>query len=204
LFPLDAATWDAPPGGEEWTIRQTLGHVIAAQRAYAATSGWWQLQELPGNDPDLPRVPEEIFDALPSDEAEGEGTPANVRERLDDVLDRATERLAGLPEDRLACGARWSGFPVDIGFRMARWSSHIREHTIQVEKTLDMLGHRPSEVDRLIRLILAAWGRTEAEVYGHTDAGEAVALLAEAARDARLVATQITALVRPDRAPRAR
>ena len=63
-------------------------------------------------------------------------------------------------------------------FRLGRWSSHIREHTVQVEKTLVMIGHAPTEVDRLIRLILAEWGRAEAVVYGSAEAREAVSLLA--------------------------
>jgi hypothetical protein len=83
-------------------------------------------------------------------------------------------------------------FAVDIGFRIGRWSSHFREHTIQVEKTLVMLGHTPTEVDRLIRLILAGWGQAEAAVYGSADAGKAIALLAAAAGRARLTASELS------------
>ncbi len=198
LLPLEDAAWDGDPGGGEWTIRQTLGHVILGQRGYGAVNAWWQAQALPGNDPGLPLAPESIFDVLPTEEVEAEGSPATVRDRLDDVVDRSTERLAGLPADRLANGARWSGFPVDVGFRMGRWSSHIREHTIQVEKTLDLLGHRSTEGDRLVRLVLAAWGRAEAVVYGHADqrVEEAIGVLATAAADARGVAAEIARLSR--------
>lgn len=45
---------------------------------------------------------------------------------------------------------------------MGRWSSHLIEHTVQVEKTLD---RRPSEVARLVRHLHAAWGRLEALVF---------------------------------------
>ncbi len=141
-------------------------------------------------------MPETLYKQLPSDDAEAEGTPAQVRDHLDEVLDLTAERLAGLPEDRLALAARWSGFAVDIGFRLGRWSSHLREHTIQVEKTLDMLGHRPTEVDRLIRLVLAAWGRAEAVVYGFGEAGDAVAILAETAAGARITAAEVAGLAR--------
>ena len=82
-------------------------------------------------------------------------------------------------------------FAVEIGFRIGRWSSHLREHTIQVEKTLAMLGHTPTEVDRLIRLILAGWGQAEAAVYGSADAGKALTVLAEAAGRARLTASEL-------------
>ena len=196
LIPLADATWDADPGGGEWTIRQTLGHVIASQRAYGVGTAWWQDAGLRADGPDLPHAPEAIFDVLPSEEAEAEGTPAEVRGRLDHVLEMATERLAGLPENRLEFGARWSGFAVDVGFRLGRWSSHLREHTIQVEKTLVMLGHGPTEVERLVRHVLATWGQAEAVVYGSTQTGDAVRALASAAADARVTATELAGIVR--------
>jgi hypothetical protein len=191
LLLLPDAAWDAKPGGEEWTVRETLGHIIGSQRAYAAVTAWWQAQGLPV-DSSLPTArPNHIYDVLPSDEDEGAGTPAEVLERLVDVFDQSTERLAGLPPDRLAYGTRWVGFALDIGFRLGRWSSHVREHTIQVEKTLVMIGHTSTEVDRLIRLILAEWGRAEAVVYGSADGGEAIAVLAAAASRARVIASEV-------------
>jgi DinB superfamily len=180
LVQLPDAAWDADPGDEQWTVRQTLGHVISAQRSYGAVTAWWQSQALPA-DANLPTArPSHIYDKLPEDDEEAAGTPAEVRARLDEVIDQSMERLAGLPPERLAYGTRWMDFALDIGFRIGRWSSHFREHTIQVEKTLVMLGHTPTEVDRLIRLILAEWGRAEAVVYGFADAGDAIAVLAAA------------------------
>jgi hypothetical protein len=183
--------WDADPGDAQWTVRQTLAHVIGGQRGYAAVTAWWQAQGLPA-DSNLPTArPNHVYDVLPSDEEEGAGTPAEIRGRLDEVVDRSTERLAGLPPERLALGTRWMDFAIDIGFRLGRWSSHLREHTIQVEKTLVMIGHTPTEVDRLIRLILAEWGRAEAVVYGSPDGGEALDVLAAAASQARVTASEI-------------
>ena len=194
LLPLPDAAWDAKPGGEEWTVRETMGHIIGGQRGYAAVTAWWQSQALPV-DPNLPTArPNHIYDVLPSDEEEAEGTPAEVRARLDEVLDQSTERLAGLPADRLAFGTRWVGFALDIGFRLGRWSSHYREHIVQVEKTLGMIGHSPTEVDRLIRLVLAEWGRAEAVVYGSANGAEAITVLAAAAAQARATAAEVAAL----------
>jgi hypothetical protein len=197
LVQLPDAAWDADPGDDQWTIRQTVGHIIGGQRSYGAATAWWQAQGLPV-DANLPKERPPIYDRLPSDEEEEAGTPAELRTRLNEVLDRSTERLAGLPADRIVYGTRWVGFALDIAFRLSRWSSHIREHTIQVEKTLVMIGHTPTEVDRLIRLILAEWGRTEAVVYGAVDDGEATAGLAAAAGRARVTTDD---LVRTVRAP---
>ena len=196
LDPLATNEWDADPGGSEWTIRQTLGHVINGQRAYGWGTAWWQTQSHRPDDPDLPEAsPKELWATLPDETTdEVAGSLDDVRQRLDTVLDLAAERLAGLPSDRLGYGARWSGFAVDIGFRLGRWSSHIREHTVQVDKTLLLLGRQPSEVDRLVRLIFAAWGRAEAAVFGQPQGSatnDAAVLLAAAAVDARDVARSV-------------
>ena len=195
LASLPDAAWDADPGSGEWTVRQTLGHVIGGQRGYGAATAWWQAQGLP-SDANLPTERPPVYAELPEDEEEEAGTPAEVEARLGEVLDRSTERLAGMPADRLGIGTRWAGFPVDIGFRIGRWSSHVREHTIQVEKTLVMIAHTPTEVDRLIRLILAAWGRAEAVVYGSADAGAALRVLTTAAAEARATAAEVAGIVR--------
>ncbi len=193
LHGLTDADWDTEPGKAEWTIRLTLGHVISGQRAYGWGTAWWLNQGARLDDPGLvPRVPDEFWTDLP-DEATDEvaGTPKDLIARLDAILDLSTERLAGLPATALALGSGWAGFPVSIGFRLGRWSSHIREHTIQVEKTLTMLGHQPTEVARLVRLVLAAYGRLEAVVFGlPADAKQATAsaIVAQAVADVREVA----------------
>lgn len=189
LLPLGDDLLDADPGGGEWTLRLTLGHVIGGQRAYGWGSAWWSTQRYAADDPSLPaRVPDEFWATIPDEAtAEAEGTNADLRRRLDEILDLTTERLAGLPDERLALGARWSGFAVTIGFRLGRWGSHIREHTIQVDKTLAMLGHVPDEPARLVRNLLAGYGRAEAVVFGRQgDAlDEAVGRLAAGAAEAR-------------------
>lgn len=198
LLPLTAETWDADPGGGEWTVRRTMGHVIGGQRGYGIGSAWWLAQGYAAADLTRPAgIPDEIWDLGPTEEQEAEGTPAEVLERLTAIVDGGTERFAGLPPDGLAVGARWGGFAVDIDFRLGRWSSHIREHAIQVEKTFDMLGHRPTEVDRLVRLVLAAWGRAEAVVTALPQVAggeEIVAVLGTAAAEARAVAAEVAAL----------
>ncbi len=197
VLPLPDDAWNADPGGGEWTIQQTIAHVIGSQRGYGIGTAWWQARAYRADDPGLPATaPASLWEGQPSDETEAVVTPAELRGRLDDLLDRSTERLAGLPPDRLAFGARWSGFAVDVGFRLGRWSSHLREHTVQVEKTLLLLDRHPTEVDRLVRLLLAAWGRAEAVVCAVVGADEAVAVVAAAAAGARDTATEIVGIAR--------
>ena len=57
-----------------------------------------------------------------------------------------------------------------------------------------MLDLRPTEVDRLIRRVLAAWGRAEAVVHGSAGADEAIRALATTATKARETAAEIAGI----------
>ena len=187
LLPLDERQLDADPGAGEWSIRLVMGHIINGERAYSWANAWVQGH---GPDPEDParqiRVEESFWDALP-DEAttEAAGTIDDLLARMDAVTDLSAERLAGLPDDKLAIPTRWAGFPVTLGFRFGRWASHIREHSIQVEKTLALLGDVPTEPARLVRNMLAAYGRAESVVFGRLGVDAAVARVVQGAAEAR-------------------
>ena len=163
LAGLSDTDLDADPGGEEWTVRQTLAHIVNGQRAYGWFTAWWHSQ--PGGAEFPARVPDDVAAELPHESTEADGSLADIRARLADVTDMTCAVFAGLGTDDLAVRARWSGYPVDVRFRMTRWPSHIREHSVQVEKTLVMIGRSTTEVERVLRLIGAAYGRLEEELY---------------------------------------
>ena len=94
------------------------------------------------------------------------------------------------------------GSPVSIGFRLGRYGSHIREHTVQVDKTLAILRREPTEAERLVRTILATYGRLEALVIGRPIAdldrplgsgASPVEILGAALTDAEATATSVRA-----------
>lgn len=196
LASLSDDEFDADPGGGEWTVRQTLAHIISAQRAYAWFTAWWLSRR---DAPDFPeRVPDDAVPGFPDESTEAPGSLADVRARLDAILDLGAGRLGGLDDDGLAARARWSGFPVDVGFRLARWSSHLQEHTVQVEKTLGFIGRELREVERLVRLVHRAYGRLEATVFALPPAAletggaaSAAGRLNEAAAEAVRVAGEV-------------
>ena len=182
LLPLTDADLDADPGDREWTVRETLGHMLQSQQFYGSFTAWWLTQA-----PTPAAVPPvDLTYAVPSEEELSAGSVSEVRARLDALLDLAMARLGGLDETQIAVPARWSGGEVTVGFRIGRWASHIREHTIQVEKTYVMLGRPMTEVERLVRLIFEAYGRLEETVFG---------LDAEAAAPAASVFAETSATV---------
>lgn len=167
LAALDDAVLDTVSKDGEWTIRQTLGHTVGGQRGYGWASRWWLSIPLAADRPK--RIPADVLARaeaeLPSDDDEGAGTLAEIRARLDAVLDDDGLRFASLDVAALATPASWSGTQVDIRFRLARWGSHIYEHTVQVDKTLEWLGHQPREVERIVRDLHTAWGRLESRIW---------------------------------------
>ena len=167
LASLDDAILDRVAKEGEWTVREVLAHTIDGQRSYGWFTRWWISLPL---GPDRPaRVTDDVEEAskadLPGEDAEGAGTLPEIRARLDHVLDEWGLRLGSTTDEGLAAPARWSNTPVDVAHRLGRWGSHIAEHTIQLDKTLDWLDYRPREVERIVRELHAAWGRLESRLF---------------------------------------
>lgn len=182
LAPLSGQELDADPGGGEWTIRQAVAHAIAVQHAYGVYTGWWRDQGIRTVDPLPAAAPEGLEDPAYAEPTAADGTPEEIRRRLHLALDAAAALLIDVTPDELEIMGRWSGLPVTVGFRLGRWSSHLAEHTVQVDKTLLWLGRQPSEVERLVRRLAVAWGRLEAAVWPRPPSEEALPAAVDAAR----------------------
>jgi len=194
LAGLPDEAWDADPGGGEWTIRRTVAHVISAQRAYGWTTAWFLHRS--GEADAGEYAPDGALPPEPDEASEADGPVADVIDRLDGLVDQAIECLAGLDATGLAVPGRAFGIPITVGFRLNRLGSHIREHTIQVDKTVAMLGRPIREVDRIARLVLGSYGRLEALVIGRpsgsaASSGSADADLAVAEAAAREAAATV-------------
>lgn len=164
LASLSDADLDRDPSNEEWTLRQTLAHIVGGQRGYAWFTYWYLAQRDSPLDAFPARAPDDDEIGFPEEETEGRGSLAEIQQRFDDIVDLSAGVFGALGDDDLAARARWSGLLVDVRFRLVRWTSHIREHTIQVEKTLGFISRPPKEVDRLLRLIAAGYGRLEEDL----------------------------------------
>jgi hypothetical protein len=164
LLAIDEAWLDRVPREGEWTLRETLGHMVGSQRGYTTYTTWHWLrnERAPIGDEEMAELDRQV--QLPEEAAEGAGSIADIRRRLDETTDGSAV-LAGWNDEDLARPARWSGIPVDVGFRLGRPSSHLMEHSIQVDKTLAWLDHQPTEAQRIARDLYRAWGRLEAHIF---------------------------------------
>jgi hypothetical protein len=165
LVALDEGLLDRVAKEGEWTVRETLGHIVGGQRGYVAYTVWHWLRNSAEAPTEAEREQVEIDTALPEESAEGAGSIAEIRTRLDETVDRGGAHFAGMTDADLARPARWSGLPVNVGFRVGRWSSHLMEHTIQVDKTLAWLDRTATEAERVVGDLYRAWGRLETLIF---------------------------------------
>ncbi len=193
LAPLTEADLDADPGGGEWTVRQTVAHIIASQHGYAVYNDWWRRQRIRISDEHLPFAPDGLIDPAWDEDVAANGSLDEIRSRIHVAVEDAANLMSDLTAEELGLAARWSGLPVTVGFRQGRWASHITEHTVQVDKTLVWLGRQPSEVERLVRLVSAAWGRLEAAVWPRPPDGSAIGVALDAAQNAAATAASVRA-----------
>jgi hypothetical protein len=165
LIALDEATLDTVAREGEWTLRETLGHIVGGQRGYAVFTAWYWTRNSAEPPTPAEREAVEAESGLPEESEEAAGSVADIRTRLDDALDRAGAHFAGLSDSDLARPGYWSGILVNADFRVGRWSSHLMEHLIQLDKTLAWMGHEPTEVERTMGELYRAWGRLEGQIF---------------------------------------
>jgi hypothetical protein len=162
---------DRPPAEGQWPIRETLRHVLAVGRRYAAQT----LHAVRRADDDPVRLPGGLPEAPAVDVAGGIG---EILGRIADARAEANRQLGDVPPARMTRPAVWVHYDVDVRFRLHRFAAHLAEHTVQCEKILTALGRHPTEGRRIARHLAATLGEVEG-LDGAAAAREIQARLAE-------------------------
>jgi hypothetical protein len=157
---------DRPPREGEWPLRIVIGHMMHVE--------WWGFQPQIRHALERRRAGETEPASLSREEVQaryGEvddsGDLAALLMRYDELHGRVLQDFAGLSDEELdAPTLWWEGYAVPVRFRLHRFDAHLREHTIQAEKTLAWLDHAPSEAERLARLLYGALGAVEDALIG--------------------------------------
>jgi hypothetical protein len=177
LLGLPDGELDRAPAAGEWPLRRVLDHIINTEGGFYGVVRYARERRRDGGD-----RPADIPDAFwatifsPQDEAETKaamaGTLAEIRAYYSAFHQRLLSKFSAIGDDELQAPSRfWESYDLPLQFRLHRYDAHLRQHTIQVEKTLDMLGRRPSEAMRLLRLIYAALADAEGAAIGAPNAG---------------------------------
>jgi len=101
-----------------------------------------------------------------------DGPWQDVRSYYDTFHERVLLELADIRDEELeAPSMYWEGYELSLRFRLGRFDSHLRQHTVQVDKTLVAIGFAPNEARRLLRLIYAALAEAEGATIGAWEVG---------------------------------
>jgi hypothetical protein len=162
------------------TVRNGLDHIRAGAppKAIGSDEAWLALAEVDE----------------PSWRAAFDGSLDEMREFHRSIRDRITTRLDKLTDDELeATSPFWDGVRMNR-FRLGRFESHLRQHTIQAEKAVQATIGAPREVERLLRLLARALGDVEAAALG-ADPALVAAVLEPLTAELADRADQLTAAV---------
>ena len=162
---------DTAPQEGEWPLRAILDHLVEADLGFLVTIRNGVVQRRAGVAEPKRVGSDEAW--LKLAEVEDEPWRAAFAGSLDDMRafhraarDRIVGRLAGLTDDELAATSPfWDGEHPNR-FRLGRFESHLRQHTIQAEKAVQATIGPPREIERLLRLLARATGDVEAAAIG--------------------------------------
>jgi hypothetical protein len=146
---------DREPAPGQWPVREAIGHMIGAVYGFSAVVDLAMDAHARG-----------VAQGEPSDEefakAKGQPEPTDriaggdvraVAKVLFEAHKRARRAMSRVTDDDLERPALFWDGPMLLRFRLHRFEAHMRQHTIQVEKTLLAIGHPATEAERLVRLI---------------------------------------------------
>jgi hypothetical protein len=155
LTGLPAEHLDPAPRAGEWSIRETLHHLLVVEGRYAVQTRYAaeRAETEPVRIPDARLPTPAQFDAG--------GDIGALLARLADARAETNRTLGALAPAAMERPTIWVKVDVDVRFRLHRFAAHLVEHTVQCEKTLDTLGWRPPEGRRIVRHLTGALGELE-------------------------------------------
>ena len=165
------------PAEGQWSVQKTLAHMLDADMGFYALvryalsqhrRGVWQPSPVPEQAwPDLIGLDEKAYQEIM------EGSVESIQGFYLKFHQRILDDLADMQEGELELPSMyWEAEPMPLRFRLHRFDSHLRQHTIQIEKILLVVAGPPSETRRLVHLIYAALAEVEGGIFGIGSFGE--------------------------------
>lgn len=170
LAAVDDDLLDREPAAGEWPLRQTLAHAIGVERSYRANTEF-ALARGDGDRLTLPPDPEVIVRTVAGEFRRPRPDPADTAGGSLDIVAAFAKRraetdaaLSELSEQQLRRPSEWGAIDdsvIDVRFRLHRFASHIAEHTVQCETTINALGVPLTDARAIVRAIGGARGMHE-------------------------------------------
>jgi len=152
---------DGAPAEGEWPLRETLKHMLGAEHGFLAVNRYALVNHRAGKHDEPPDDEWPEFRkpyAAPKDAVDG--TIENIRNSFFEIHRRVLRELTDVTDAELEQPAWFWDADKPIRFRMHRFEEHLRQHTIQLDKTLAVI-RPPTEAHRLVRNIYNALADVE-------------------------------------------
>lgn len=203
--------FERPPAPGEWPLRDVLTHTIHVERVFYSLVHYGLLRQR--TDSSLPvRFPrdrlEEFAGAHEEFEEAVDGGLASALAYYEQLHRRTLRQFAGITDEELQGRSLWwEEEELPLSYRLHRFDAHLRQHTVQAEKTLIAIDGPPNEAQRLLRLVYNALAAVEGAVLGADEIGregrqglaETIAGRAEKATFVVSQARELTAAVQDGR-----
>ena len=178
---------DTAPAAGEWPAREVLDHLFRAEHGFLARLRYAIERANPErwSDEEEARFVAYRTERYPVAGDALAGPIETIRARWADLHVRVLTELDGITDDQLAVRTWFWDGAMPVRFRLHRFEEHLRQHTIQLDKTLAGIGRSPTEAHRLVRNLFNALAAVETERAAADDLR---------ARCARVIAERVATL----------
>lgn len=159
------------PADGEWSVKQAYAHILGTDLGFSAVVRY-ALEGHRANKWTPERIPDEEYPRLYG--MDERGYDALRARSFDQMLafhrtlhTRIIEEFQTIGNAELELPSTfWEETRFPIRHRLHRYEAHFVQHTVQIDKTLLMIGQAPSESVRLLRRMYAALAEVEGVMIG--------------------------------------
>ena len=153
----------------EWPVREVCKHMLGAEYGFLAVTRLGLERALVRNASEPSdeewnafRAPiavdrDKVTASIATADIEG------IRDAFAEIHIRVLRELRDITDDQIEAPAWFWDGAMPLRFRLHRFEEHLRQHTIQLDKTLLGIGRPPTEAHRLVRNIYNALADVEME-----------------------------------------
>ena len=152
---------DRAPAEGEWPLREALDHMLGAEYGFLGVSRGGLERHRAGKATEPTETEFKEYRkpyAKPKDAVAG--PIDSIRNAFFEIHRRALRELADVTDSELEKPTWFWDGPMPIRFRLHRFEEHLRQHTIQLDKTLAVI-RPPTEAHRLLRNVYNALADVE-------------------------------------------
>jgi len=153
----------------EWPVREVCKHMLGAEYGFLSVTRLGLERALARNASEPSDEEWNAFRApiaVDRDKATASIATADIegiRNAFAEIHIRVLRELRDITDDQIEAPAWFWDGAMPLRFRLHRFEEHLRQHTIQLDKTLLGIGRPPTEAHRLVRNIYNALADVEME-----------------------------------------